>query len=370
MRFNPQNWLYETDLTGGATVISSAEELIELSRAINEGDHSLASGTIRLEEDIDLGGKEWEPIGNDLSRAFKGTFDGCGHTIKNFVIKSKQTKAKGFFGYLKGEVYNLTVECRIRDKHRGIAGGIAAFCEEGVIGCCAAVANIRCGRGGRYGGLVGANTGRIFHSYSAGKITSVKIPWYWLLPLLPLLLLLLLFLFPRAGTNADSLPVFAPVPQDIGIIAIPGAAEPQVTDGNFVSFQFENKIDVNTTTGECLLNFMNPGTSNHDMVVQLQITDAQAISIMGSTGRSDEEQQKLEANPKYDPENYRTILAESGAIPPGFQLQNLTLIEQPNGATLPPGEHSAIVYLIFYNMETHNRAMVESQLPVVISVHE
>jgi len=138
---------------------------------------------------------------------------------------------------------------------------------------------------------------------------------------------------------------------------------------NSVSFQFEHKIDVCTATGECLLNFMNPGSSSHDVVVQLQLTDAQAIDIMGTTGRLAEEQQKLDGNPRYDPENHRVIIAESGAVPPGYQLENLTLAQQPNGATLPPGEYDAIVYLIFYDVNTYNRAMLETQMPVNINVN-
>jgi hypothetical protein len=195
----------------------------------------------------------------------------------------------------------------------------------------------------------------------------VRIPWFLILPVLPLLLLVWLLL-PKPG-NADSLPVFAPVPVDKNIDRIPGRAEVPVSDGNFVSFEFEEEIDVNTETGECLLNFMNPGQSNHDVVVQLQMTDVQAVNVMGSTGRMAEEQQKLETNPRYDPENSRTVIAESGAVPPGYQLENLTLAIQPNGAVIPPGEHSAIVYLIFYDVGTHNRAMLESQLPVTINVH-
>jgi hypothetical protein len=114
---------------------------------------------------------------------------------------------------------------------------------------------------------------------------------------------------------------------------------------------------------------MNPGSSNHDVVIRLQITDSQAVSIMGSTGRETYEQQKLETNPRYDPENYRVTIAESGAVPPGYQLENLRLTEHPNGAVLPPGKYSAVLYLIFYDTITYNRAILESQLPVTIIVN-
>jgi hypothetical protein len=113
---------------------------------------------------------------------------------------------------------------------------------------------------------------------------------------------------------------------------------------------------------------MNPDSSNHDIVAQLHLTDAQAVHIMGSTGRKATEQKKLDDNPNYDPDNHRVVIAESGAIPPGHKLDALTLVAQPNGATLPPGEYGATIYLIFYDSVTNNRALLESQVAVTIHV--
>ena len=121
-------------------------------------------------------------------------------------------------------------------------------------------------------------------------------------------------------------------------------------------------------TGLCNFQFKNPGNSNHNIVVQLQFTDAQAVRVMGSTGRTEAQQLELEANAAYDPETYRCILAESGAIRPGYELSDLRLVKQPNGAVIPPGSYNAVVYLVFYDIATNNRAMLESQLPVVITV--
>ena len=49
---------------------------------------TLAGATIILEHDIDLGGKEWTPIGDyAFSRTFfSGTLDGRGHTIRDFKV--------------------------------------------------------------------------------------------------------------------------------------------------------------------------------------------------------------------------------------------------------------------------------------------
>ena len=184
---------------------------------------------------------------------------------------------------------------------------------------------------------------------------------------MPVLLLLLFLLF--FIKNPIILPSFAPVPYDPDQDPIPGETIEPNADGNFASFQFEEHIDVDLATGLCKFGFKNPGNSNHNIVIQLQFTDEQAIRIMGSTGRSEEDQKKLDDNPDYDPAVNRMIIAESGAIQIGYQLENLRLVEQPNGAAIPPGEYNAIVYLMFYDIETNERAMLESQLPVVISVH-
>lgn len=347
-----------------ALEIKTAAELLDFAEKINDGDQSLANAYVKITEDIDLSGKEWRPIGSDRMNAFKGIFDGGGHTIRNFVIKDKKIENKGFFGFLRGCVYNLTVDAYIKG---GLcSGGIAAQNLGGVIRCCAAIIELK-GKAGNMGGLVGCNHGIISQSYAAGKIILIIIPFWRGLPGLALLLLVPVAVeyFPGDFFDVD---VFAPVPYDEDAVPTPGETISPNTDSNFVSFQFEQEITVSLETGLCAFSFKNPGNSNHDIVVQLHFTDAQAKRVMGSTGRNAEEQARLESAGSYDPETYRTVIAQSGAIPPGYQLADLRLTAHENGATLPPGDYNAIVYLIFYDIDTHNRAMLESQLPVVISV--
>lgn len=370
IRFLNHNWIYDVSQSEkyaarkeNSILIKTAEELRELANKINAGETGASDAYVVLDADIDLEGKEWIPIGKERPRAFTGLFDGQGHTVTNFVIRDKEVTNKGFFGFLKGEVYNLTVDCRI--KANQMAGGIAANCDEGIIGCCAAIVDIT-GNQSDFGGLVGTNGGRIFQSYAAGKIHPFAFPWLLgLIPMLAIVGVLVAVNLPD-GTGGNK---YAPVPYDPDAIANPDAEDDQPrTDGNFASFQFEQKINIDLTSGLCAFNFKNPGESNHNIVVQLQFTDEQAKTIMGSTGRTEEEQAALEAAEDYNPEINRTTIAESGSIRPGYMLENLRLISQPNGATIPPGTYNAVVYLIFYDIETNNRAMLDSQLPVVIEV--
>ena len=64
--------------------ISTAEELSFLAKSVNEGEEYYGK-FFSLNNDLDLNNLEWTPIGNGI-HAFKGNFDGKGHTIKNLKI--------------------------------------------------------------------------------------------------------------------------------------------------------------------------------------------------------------------------------------------------------------------------------------------
>ena len=332
----------------GAIVIKEAKELLELAKQINDGNRTLASSYIRLDNDIDLKGKSWIPIGCELDMAFTGLFDGGGHIVKNFIIKPRKHKVPGFFGYLKGEVYNLTIDCCISGSDGTVLGGIAAYCDKGVIGCCASIASIDCKGAGSFGGLVGSNSGKIFHSYTAGEIRRT-FPWlpvaFLAIPALviPFIIVLLLPILDLPVFNLihdnpfDS--VFNPIPIDAGA----RREEPSrpSTDSNLVSFKFERVIEVNLSTGTCVFNFLNPGISNHDVVIELR--------LVGSDGR-------------------RELIAKSGAVPSGYSLADLRLLPANERVQIPVGTFEGYVELAFYDMDTHNRSLMESELPVAVKI--
>ena len=87
--------------------IADADDLAGLAKLVNEG-NSFNQKTVTLSADIDLGEKEWTPIGNSANN-FQGTFDGGGKTISNLLITSGNDYV-GLFGYTtNGEVKNLTI---------------------------------------------------------------------------------------------------------------------------------------------------------------------------------------------------------------------------------------------------------------------
>jgi hypothetical protein len=79
----------------------------------NRGVQNYANNTIVLENNLDMGGFDWTPVGAysvDGDTDFRGKFDGQGHTIKNFRINGSYPMA-GIFGATHGAtIENLVIE--------------------------------------------------------------------------------------------------------------------------------------------------------------------------------------------------------------------------------------------------------------------
>lgn len=174
-------------------VIRTAEDLEALSRKCSSEDYSLGK-TVRLEADIQLSGRDFQPI-----PVFAGTFEGNGHRIFGLRIEQKGSNL-GLFRYLETEavVRNLTVEGEIvpdgsRKNVGGIAGtnrgtiqgctfdgtvqalesagGIAGYNEEtGVIEDCVNGGELTGNR--KIGGIAGENEGTILSSRNEGTVNA------------------------------------------------------------------------------------------------------------------------------------------------------------------------------------------------------
>ena len=121
--------------------ISTAQELKDF--AVNCTLVEYSQGLqVKLDADIDLEGRPFSPI-----PSFSGSFDGGGHTIKNFVLATDGSH-QGFFRYLQagGSIKNLKLEGRVEPD------------------------NSRC----QVGGLVGTSYGRIDNCAFDGKVTGLN----------------------------------------------------------------------------------------------------------------------------------------------------------------------------------------------------
>ena len=94
--------------SNGSYTVTSADGLMNIAKLVNGGKTDI---NITLDTDIDLTGKDWTPIGTDYDNAYKGTFDGGGHTITGLTFTTNDEYA-GLFGYLNraGTVKNVVME--------------------------------------------------------------------------------------------------------------------------------------------------------------------------------------------------------------------------------------------------------------------
>lgn len=79
-----------------------------------------------IANDIDLGGMEWEPIGN-FETPFTGHLNGNGFTVSNFTINTETIDYTGLFGVVSGAVIsNLTIS-GVKISGAQYAGGVAGL---------------------------------------------------------------------------------------------------------------------------------------------------------------------------------------------------------------------------------------------------
>lgn len=95
----------------------------------------------QLTQDINLSNAEWTPLGTSANAAFTGRLDGNGHKISGLKIANPTMDTLGLFGYLSGEVKNLTVEGSIAFTRNNAsmyfyAGGIAGHGKNATVTNC------------------------------------------------------------------------------------------------------------------------------------------------------------------------------------------------------------------------------------------
>ena len=130
----------QPSLTDGVYQIGTAAELAWFAAQVNGGSYAINGA---LTGDIDLAGYNWTPIGGTTaSTAFKGSFDGKNHTVKNMGIYYSATTTaapyKGLFGYVNGTsssyatIQNLKVTGKMYLTSTGsvanaYSGGVVAY---------------------------------------------------------------------------------------------------------------------------------------------------------------------------------------------------------------------------------------------------
>lgn len=121
----------------------------------------------------------------------------------------------------------------------------------------------------------------------------------------------------------------------------PAAEKPVVTQGGgSVTISFMDNVIYSASTGRLSLFYQNPGNSTHNVVLQV-------ILVRGE-------------------EEY--LLSQSGVLEPGYQVTSLTAAE--DAPQLSPGGYEGKLRLLFYDMETGERAIVDTDIPCTVTVTE
>jgi len=168
--------------------------------------------------------------------------------------------------------------------------------------------------------------------------------------LLLLLLLLLLITIAAVGITIWAVwfrkpsivltPDYAPLETDKNVAQIPGDDTSDKMEapegGGAISVHYSKEVTIDLSDKKASLLYANPGKSTQDVVLQIVIQD--------------------------------NIIAQSGRIPPGSQLRTLDLL---NGAAakLAPGAYNGKFVLLCYNTETGEKAMVNTEARITITVH-
>lgn len=142
----------------------------------------------------------------------------------------------------------------------------------------------------------------------------------------------------------DTRPVLAPdyAPQETEAYAEPIPDDDdekldQPEGGGSVSLTYAREVYIDLNAKTASLLFANPGKSNQDMVLQLIIQDV--------------------------------VIVQSGTLTPGNQVTTLDLLDGAD-KQLSAGVYEGKFNVLYYHPETGEKAIVNTEIPVTITVAE
>ena len=182
--------------------IATGSQLAYFAKRVNAEEYGekYADTYFELTEDIDLGGKEWTPVGETVADlimggheyfVFSGNFDGNGYTIKNLTIGTETSPYSGdvcgLFGATSGTIEDVVLENvsinYVGGNHSSgygfrMGGALVGYSMGDIVNCTVIGLDMKAGSDGSYvalnsiGGLVGIQDGdtTVSHSRVSGKI--------------------------------------------------------------------------------------------------------------------------------------------------------------------------------------------------------
>lgn len=165
-----------------------------------------------------------------------------------------------------------------------------------------------------------------------------------LIPVLLLITLIAIGVTIWALCFRDTAPVlapdYAPVEEESNAQAIEDDSGEKLEaeeGGGAVSLTYSNEVTIDLSDKAASLVFANPGKSVQDMVVQIVIDD--------------------------------TVIVQSGTLKPGNQVITLNLLDGAE-KQLQPGGYDGKFVVFYYDPDTGEKAVVNTEIPITITVQE
>lgn len=160
--------------------------------------------------------------------------------------------------------------------------------------------------------------------------------------LLIVIVILILLLLQKCSSDVTVLnPDFPPQVVDPGAKPIPDDDDDDdltiEEGGGGVGLMLSDKLTIDLSDKEVSLYFANPNRSLRDVVLWITVQDV--------------------------------VIAQSGRMLPGYQIETLDLIEGAE-TKLVEGVYSGKFIMYFYDPETNERATVNTEFPVTITVRQ
>ncbi len=153
----------------GVYQIDGEDQFAAFAYLVNNDNSNFGSADVVLNRNLNLGGEEWAPIGNESS-PYSGKFDGGDHLISGLSITSGY--AIGFFGYAgaDAEISNLGVSGNVSGSDNNTGGVVGV--NYGTLTNCYNTGDVS-SSGGGVGGVVGWNFGgTLTNCYNTGSVVS------------------------------------------------------------------------------------------------------------------------------------------------------------------------------------------------------
>lgn len=154
--------------------IGTGAEMAWFAANVNEG-NNIANAV--LTADIELADYDWTPVGGTtMAKAYKGHFNGKGHTISGLYINSTSAKYQGLFGFIAdATIEGVTVAGEIV-ANQYVAGVAAYLGSNATIDRCVNKANVTASvsYGGGITGHLSNATSKVTNSYNLGNISAAN----------------------------------------------------------------------------------------------------------------------------------------------------------------------------------------------------